>query len=340
MSNAVITDYETLIDAQTRAFIKLTDNWYPPNTIDFSLQQQREIYNNMCQQFHRGYPDGVSAGDATIPTDEYVIPVRRYTSTSKQPGSSNQADSSNQPDSSNQQCVLIIYFHGGGFIVGGLDSHDDICAELCSATGFDVTAVDYRLAPEHLHPAAFNDSLASVIHESNRANVPVVLCGDSAGGNLAAAVSHAIRDSEQNTNVVIAGQVLIYPGLGGDTSKGSYITHANAPMLTTREVNFYSNIRTGSGKNDQSITTHSPLQDTDFTGLPDTFAFSAECDPLADDSKHYTEAIKNAGGNAKWFNEEGLVHGYLRARSTVDRAKDSFDRIIEALIKIAASQPL
>jgi len=327
MTNAAAsTDYQTLIDEQTWAFIKLTDSWYPPNTIDFSLQRQREIYNNMCQQFHRGYPEGVTARDATIATDDYAIPVRRYTCTSK------------------PETALIVYFHGGGFIVGSLESHDDICAELCKSTGFDVTAVDYRLAPEHLHPAAFNDSLASVIHESNRAKLPLILCGDSAGGNLAAAVCHSIRDSDQNSasqniNTKIAGQVLIYPGLGGDTSKGSYITHANAPMLTTRDVNFYSTIRSGYKDDEQthhSIATHSPLQDKNFTDLPVTFAFSASCDPLADDSKHYIEAIKNADGAGKWINEEGLVHGYLRARSTVDRARNSFARIVEAIAQIGS----
>ena len=324
MSNAALANYETLIDEQTWAFIKLTDSWYPPNTIDFSMQQQREIYNNMCRQFHQGYPERINSTDATIPTDEYAIPVRRYTSSAKQGN------------------ALIIYFHGGGFVVGGLESHDDICAELCDATGYDVTAVDYRLAPEHLHPAAFNDSLASVIYESNRTNAPVILCGDSAGGNLAAAVSHAIRDSESASKVVLAGQVLIYPGLGGDISKGSYLTHTNAPMLTTRDVNFYATIRFGHNKSDQSASdtaTHAPLKDNDFSNLPETFAFSAACDPLADDSKHYVAAIKSAGGNATWINEDGLVHGYLRARSTVNRARDSFTRIVEAIIRIGFTNP-
>jgi len=325
MKNDVSPDYDTLIDTQTRAFIELTDSWYPPNTTEFSLQLQREIYDNMCSQFHCEYPAGVSAADAIIPSEEYAIPVRRYSNASE------------------PQNVLIIYFHGGGFVVGGLESHDAICAELCKATGYDVTAVDYRLAPEHLHPAAFNDSLASVIYESNRTNAPVILCGDSAGGNLAAAVSHTLRDSTPAKKVPVAGQVLIYPALGGDTSKGSYITHANAPLLTTREVHFYSTIRSGHSKTAHavcSIATHSPLKDTNFSNLPETVAFSAACDPLADDGKHYVALIQNAGGVAIWINEDGLVHGYLRARSTVDRARESFARIVEALLHIGTTAPV
>jgi len=319
-----ITDYESIIDEQTWQFIRQTDSWYPPDTIDFSLERQREIYDKMCRQFHRGYPEGVVTTDSIIQSDEYGIPVRRYTSNAK------------------KDCATIIYFHGGGFIVGGLNSHDDICAELCNETGFDVTSVDYRLAPEHLHPAAFNDALACVVFEFNRIKKPLILCGDSAGGNLAAAVSHTARDSAELQFVELAGQVLIYPGLGGDDSRGSYIRHAKAPMLTTRDVHFYSTIRTGhKSSNDQSddeqtdtslsTNTLAPLQDKNFSNLPPTVAFSAECDPLADDSRDYVDSIKHAGGEATWINEAGLVHGYLRARSTVDRARHSFDRIIEAI---------
>lgn len=113
-------------------------------------------------------------------------------------------------------------------------------------------------------------------------------------------------------------------------------------MLTTRDVNFYATIRFGHNKSDQSASdtaTHAPLKDNDFSNLPETFAFSAACDPLADDSKHYVAAIKSAGGNATWINEDGLVHGYLRARSTVNRARDSFTRIVEAIIRIGSTNP-
>ena len=117
--------------------------------------------------------------------------------------------------------------------------------------------------------------MACVLHESSRLQIPLLLCGDSAGGNLAAAVSHAIRQDRTESGLpVICGQVLIYPGLGGDTSRGSYITHAEAPMLTTRDVLFYSGIR-GSDTKDASATvtrdaTLAPLTDTDFSNLPNT----------------------------------------------------------------------
>lgn len=317
MTVTTTAQYESMIDAQTWDFIEKTDQWYPPETIDFSLERQRQIYNNLCREFHHGYPNGIDAVDDTIDTNEYSIPVRRYTN--------------NRPD----QSAMILYFHGGGFVVGGLESHDDVCAELCDSTGLNVTAVDYRLAPEHLHPAAFNDSLASTIHEYHRTTQPVILCGDSAGGNLAAAVSHALRDTAQ-VKVKVAGQVLVYPALGGDTQQGSYLLHANAPMLTARDVHFYSTIRTGY-KEVANPVSLAPLKDTNFQNLPATVAFSAECDPLADDARQYTQAIEDAGGQARWINEEGLVHGYLRARHTVDRARNSFARIVDAITQMASS---
>lgn len=310
-----MTDYTTLIDAETWAFIERTNTWYPPDTIDYTIAQQREIYDAMCREFFAGYPKGVTASDATVDSDGYAVPVRKYEKAGSSPA------------------AQVVYYHGGGFILGGLDSHDDVCAEICGRTGFPVVSVDYRLSPEHVHPADFNDAMAGFAAALASSDLPVVLAGDSAGGNLAAAVSHATRGQ---THVPI-GQVLIYPGLGGDQTRGSYVTHAYAPMLTKRDLDFYRHIRTG-GKEAGRDPTLAPLQDTDFSGLPPTVIVSAECDPLSDDGGAYRDAILAAGGKAVWFNEKGLVHGYLRARHTVARARQSFTRIVEAIAALGKGE--
>ena len=131
--------------------------------------------------------------------------------------------------------------------------------------------------------------------------------------------------------------MLIYPGLGGDTGKGSYLTHAHAPMLTRDDVLFYSGIR-HNGTAPASDPTVSPLQDSTFTNLPPTVTFGAECDPLCDDAGAYAHAVRAAGGRAETFTEQGLVHGYLRARHTVPRAKASFARITNALSALAKGE--
>lgn len=302
-----MADYKKLIDTQTWAFIERTNAWYPPETTNYSIDRQRDIYNRMCREFFAGYPDGVEADTTAIETDGRSIPVRLYRSTPS-------------PD------AVVLYFHGGGFILGGLESHDDVCAELCARTGYEVMSVDYRLAPEHVHPAAFDDALAAFQWAAARYRQPIVLAGDSAGGNLAAAVSHATRHRTEKP----AGQVLIYPALGGDLSHGSYIDHAEAPMLTVRDLDFYQQVRTG-GYWRSDDTTLSPLADTDFSVLPPTVAITAQCDPLSSDGETYRDRIIAAGGKALWHEEAGLVHGYLRARHTVGRAKASFDRIVEAV---------
>ncbi len=189
-----------------------------------------------------------------------------------------------------------------------------------------MTSVDYRLAPEHVHPASFDDALTGFHHAASASVLPVVLVGDSAGGNLCAAICHAKRGQAKTP----IGQVAVYPGYGGDTAKGSYVEHAHAPMLTRTDVDFYASIR-ASGRKVTGDPTLAPLQDEDFSGLPPTVVFSAQCDPLCDDGRDYCDAITAAGGKAKWFRGTGLVHGYLRARHTVRRARDSFSQIVEAI---------
>ncbi len=292
--------YQTLIDAQIHAFIAATEACYPADTAQMDITGQRRIYDAMCVRFCQPYPAGISALDELIAG----VPCRRYSGAAPN----------------------VIYFHGGGFVVGGLHSHDDVCAEIAAATGLGVIAVDYRLSPEHAHPSAFDDAVAVV-----RAMVgPVLLAGDSAGANLAAATAHALRGQ-----AAILGQVLIYPGLGGDRSQGSYQTHAFAPMLTLADVEFYAEVRGPERRGDPSLA---PLQDHDFGGLPPTFAVAAECDPLADDAHAYAAAICAAGGEAYSQTATGLVHGYLRARHMSDRAAASFAQICTTLVAFARGE--
>jgi acetyl esterase len=297
-----MADYKALIDAQTCAFIEKTATFYPAETVSFGIEDQRRVYNDMCAGFHAGRPEGVATEDLAYAG----VPCRHY--------------------STGGGAAAVMYYHGGGFVVGGLDSHDDVCAEICARTGYDVVSVNYRLAPEHKHPAAYEDALAATLAVWEVLGLPLVLAGDSAGGNLAAAVAHNTRGGAAD----VRGQVLIYPGLGGDFDKGSYIAHAQAPMLTRDEIVFYKDVRLA-GEEPTGDSRYAPLQDSDFSGLPPTVINTAACDPLSDDGGDYLAALEAAGVPAHWVNEPGLVHGHLRARHMVDRSARSFDRIVEAV---------
>lgn len=300
--------YLEYLDGQTLEFVRHTEDFYPPDAVDASIEKQREYYDALCAVFHAPYPEGVSATDLQVNSPQYRIPVRHYAKAGANPK------------------ARIIFFHGGGFVVGGLESHDSICAEFCGRTGMDVIAVDYRLAPEHVHPAAFDDCLHVYRHFAEKEATPCLLVGDSAGGTLAASVA----DASLATRNAPIGQLLIYPALGGDASKGSYIEHANAPMLTRADMAFYGAMRSG-GKDLSKDPTASPLSSNHFAGLPPTVIVTAQCDPLADDGRDYRDHIIAAGGKAVWFNETGLVHGYLRARKTVNRAAESVTRMVDCL---------
>lgn len=295
-------DYQSLIDAETWTFIRETEGFYPPEAIGLTIADQRAVYDRMCRAFHHGHPPGVTTHDEALSG----VPCRIY--------------------ESGASAVTVVYFHGGGFVVGGLDSHDDVCADICAATGYRVVSADYRLAPEHRHPAQFDDCLTVTRAVAARFGPALVMAGDSAGGALAASVVHATRGE----GLGIRGQVLIYPGLGGNMDQGSYLTHAHAPMLTRDDVIYYADIRHG-GPEPVQDPTAAVLQDTDFSGLPPTLIVAAECDPLADDAAAYRDAIRAAGGRADSVVEPGLVHGYLRARHTVGCAATSFQRICAAI---------
>ena len=310
--------YAELIDEQIWAFIDATLACFLEGSGEQSITTQRRLYNAMSQQFYAGRAAGVTTHDyevVAIKSMTQPLQLREYRLDGTQPS------------------AQILYFHGGGYAVGDLESHDDVCAEICAHTGLLLTAVDYRLAPEHRYPAAFDDAFASYHHVLARNQLPVILMGDSAGANLAASVAHRIRG--QGTQAI--GQLLIYPVLGSDFSQGTYLEHANAPLLSTNDMLFYQRqLLNGDAPLDTDLTLpkeswFAPLDDNDFSGLPPTTVFTAQCDPLAGDGLAYCQRIQAAGGVSHCYEEKGLVHGYLRARHCATAAKDSFGRILKMI---------
>lgn len=304
-------------DPEVLAYIARTDSFYPPDAVTLTLEEHRARYDRYAAAMRQPCPDGVTSEDFGIAAagPDRVLPARRYR---RAPGAF--------------PGTVVLYLHGGGFILGGLESHDDACAGICGATGLEVVSIAYRLAPEHLHPAQVDDAEAAFLHLA-RDGTRVILCGDSAGGTLAAALCLRRRDAGAPCP---AGQVLIYPGLGGDRGKGSYIENAEAPHLTTKDSDAYFGLRTG-GRTRAEVRDPElmPLIAADLSGLPPACVVTADIDPLRDDGRDWVQRLDEAGVAAEWRNEPELVHAFLRARHMSRRAASSFDWICRSLERLA-----
>ena len=282
-----------------RAFLEEGERLYPPNAVDFSLAEQRNFYVKYCQHFAGKRPHSIKTEDYRVGS----VPCRRYL----------------PPNAAGK----LLYLHGGGFVVGGLDSHDSICADIADQANIEVVAVEYRLAPEHPFPAAFDDCWA-VLNDVGSC----VVAGDSAGGNLAAALCLKARDAD---GPMIKGQVLIYPGLGGDVNKGSYVTQADAPGLSTKDVIYYHHTY-GGGDNPLAA----PLRAASHANLPPAFLVACGLDPLHDDCFDYAAKLRANGIAAEVRDEPLLIHAFLRARTMSAPAAKSFAAIIASIKRFAA----
>ena len=286
-------DYGKKIDAETWDFIHKAGEYYPPETATYTVAQQRKIYDKMCGAFFRGYPEGVTASDQLIGT----IPTRHYTS--------------------NDAPATVMYFHGGGFVVGGLESHDDVCAEICNCTGLDVVSVDYRLAPEHLHPAMHDDCLAATRHILTTTNTPILLAGDSAGGNLSAVVTLLAREQGAPK---LACQLLIYPATDMLMRFPSHAICGDGYRLTRTSIAWFISgyLRDGEDMYDMRA---SPLMAESHTDLPPAFVMTAAFDPLKDEGEAYAEKLQESGVKVKYSCYQGMVHGFIAMPGAVDMAK-------------------
>ena len=286
------------------AFMIAGERFYPPDAVNFTLAKQRAFYDRYAAHFRKPRPPGVLTSDFATGS----IPCRLY----------QKAGALDPP--------VLLYLHGGGYMLGGLESHDDICAEICEGAAVDVVSVHYRLAPEHPFPAAFEDTLTVYRYLTGQYRRRLI-GGDSAGGNLAAAACLKLRDEGGE---LPAGQVLIYPGLRGDMTKGSYITQANAPGLSTAALQYYRDVYKGGDSKYAG-----PLRETNFAALPPAFLVAAGLDPQHDDCADYASNLLAAGVPAQVRDEPQLVHAFLRARHMCEPARASFAAIVEAVRSLA-----
>jgi len=220
---------------------------------------------------------------------------------------------------------VLVYFHGGGYVIGDLDTHDTLCRELCNASGVTVVAVDYRLGPEHRFPTAFDDCLAATRWVSAHAAdlgvdaTRLAVGGDSAGGNLAAAVSLAARDAVDGPGVPIVFQLLIYPGIDMNARHPSHLTNGEGYLLTKDTIAyFYSHYFTDPAQYDEWRA--SPILHENHAGLPRALIVTAGYDPLRDEGLDYARVLAEAGTRVSYVCFERQIHGFITMGKVLDEA--------------------
>jgi len=214
---------------------------------------------------------------------------------------------------------LLVFIHGGGWVIGGIETHDPLCIDLAIELDLPVVAVDYRLAPEHPFPAAFEDSLsaarwiAAEAEALGRSPTCLFLAGDSAGGNLAAAVSVALRD--EPAAVPVAGQWLIYPATDPCIRYPSYDEYCEGFLLTKASMDWFEESYAGPAGDWR----YSPLL-KGAAGLPPTFVVTASLDPIRDQGRAYAARCAEAGVETIYWEAPGTVHGFVNLRKAVASA--------------------
>ncbi len=273
------------------------------------------VFRNLVRQASTGFPKlDVPLGaivDRTIPGPAGDVPVRIYTPAAGTPA------------------PVIVYFHGGGYIAGDLDTQDMICRALCHGAGSVVVSVDYRLAPEHPFPAGHEDCWAATLWTAANAaaigGIPgrLAVAGDSAGADLAASVALRSRDAN---GPALSGQVLIY-GAGGYPSMEmeSLRENRDAPFLHADDVLYFWNQYLSNPDVEQHDLRASPARAPSLAGLAPAFVLTAEADPLRDFGEAYGRKLVAAGVPVQTRRYPGMVHGFLSWIGMIDAARTAVD---------------
>jgi acetyl esterase len=252
-------------------------------------------------------PEVASVEDLSIEGPGGPLPLRVYRP-SKAPG-----------------LPVLVYFHGGGWALCSVETHDPTCRQLANGAGCVVVSVDYRLAPEHPFPAAPEDCYAALEWVADQARAfggdasRLAVGGDSAGGNLAAVVAQMARD---RSGPALRHQLLVYPVTDHAFDTPSYRENANAPILTTDAMRFFWS-RYLAREDDGRHPYASPLRAEDLAGLPPAHLITAEYDPLRDEGEAYAARLEAAGVPVRASRYDGMVHGFFGFTEMIDRAREA-----------------
>ncbi len=225
---------------------------------------------------------------------------------------------------------LVLFLHGGGFVLGDLDTHESICAELARQLDLPLLAVDYRLAPEHPWPAGIEDAIAAAYWAAGspealgREVTGLITCGDSAGGNFAIVVSLALRDTPGKVPVI--AQFPIYPAADPDDSYPSYTDFAQGYLLTRPGMDWFEDCYAA----DKKDWRYAPLVKSQ-AGMPPTLVITASLDPIRDQGRAYAAACIQAGVPTIFREAEGNIHGFMNLRKAIPSSNADLAGCVAAL---------
>jgi acetyl esterase len=281
------------------------------------VHASRAAYAGTTAVYRHAAAPLASVSERTFPGPADDVPVRLYIPATDAAG----------------PLPCLVFFHGGGWVVGDLETHDHVCRYLAHGAGVCVIAVDYRLAPEHPFPSGFEDCLAAVHWAAGNAaslNIDpqrLAIGGDSAGGNLAAAVAIALRDGG---GPALALQLLFYPATDMTADNASLRENAEGFLLTRAAMELFMNWYVPNPAN-RSDPRASPQLANHHRDLPRAFILTAEFDPLRDEARAYAETLAADGCPTAYKCYPGMLHGFIRMGGIVDRGLNALDDACGAL---------
>lgn len=304
---------------QTRAMLERIRSGGAPSFDTLQPAQSREIYRSRVALVNLPKAALASVEDRSIAGPHGPIPLRIY-----------------KPAGSVEGLPVVLFFHGGGFVLGDLETHDPECRLLAKLSPAIVVSVDYRLAPENKFPAAIDDSYAATcwVHENARVlggdPERLAVCGDSAGGTIAIVMTQLAK---QHGGPPIKLQLLVYPGtdrLEATASRPSHAFYDSGLFLTRDLVKWYAD-QYFPASADPDDFRFCPIAASDLSGLPPALIVTAQYDPICDDGKAYAERLRSAGVETTYRCYAGQVHGFFVWGGVVDDCRRVIDDLVAAI---------